>query len=186
MSLRAPRSVAARCLCTELLLQRLGLEAEGEDDVATREAIRRAWAARLPDLGLDVDILPRERALLEAPVGTLDEDAKDDLLGRASAGLVLLWALGRLEQRPGAAAVDELESLLTEHGLLGDGSIKEARAAADGAELRDASELEDAAAAYERARGKSREADTPEKVFADVAGEQLEWVLDDAATLDEE
>ena len=140
-------AVARRLLCLEVLFQRLGLE-EAEDDIAAREKARAAWAGRLDDLGIAGDFVADERSFLEQPVGRLSEDDLDDLEGRVSGALVLLWALGRLDQKPTFAMVTELEDHLEANGLLGDGSIKQAKAAAETATLRPADELDAALGAY--------------------------------------
>lgn len=170
--------VARRSLCLELLLQRLGLEIDTEDPVEERERVRAIWLARLGDLGLAEMILADERALLERPVGQLSEDQLDDLHGRASGALVLLWALGRLPSRPTFAAVSDMESLLAEHGLLGSGSISKAKEAVASASLRPETELSDALAAYTRTRGKAREPSDPDQIYAGIGAHHLEWIID--------
>jgi hypothetical protein len=178
MPQRDALDVARRCLCLELLLQRYGLEADTDDPAEAREEVRRKWVARIADLELDEALLASERALLERPVGTLTDDDLDDLHGRASGSLVLLWALDRLATRPTFAAVDDIADLAAEHGLLGSGSISKARETARAARLRELAELEDASSAYARARGKAREPSDPEKIVAGLAAHHLDWVLD--------
>ena len=170
--------VARRSICLELLLQRLGLETDTEDAPAERERVRLMWLSRLGDLGLEQVIVADERGLLERPVGQLSEDELDDLHGRASGALVLLWALGRLTSRPTFATVEEMESILAEHGLLGTGSIARAKEAAASASLRPEVELRDALSAYARTRGKAREPSDPEQIYAGVGAHHLEWILD--------
>lgn len=177
--------VARRCLCLELLLQRLGLETDTEDPVAERDEVRRSWLGRLGDLGVDAAILPQERTFLERPVGTLSEDEIDDLDGRASGALVFLWALGRLEARPSFAAVEDIATLAAEHGLLGSGSISRAKETIAVARLRPDSELDEALSAYARTRGKAREPSEPEKIVAGIAAHHLEWVLDREAPFED-
>lgn len=178
-------TVARRLLCLELLFQRLGLE-EAEDDIAAREKARAAWAGRLDDLGIAGEFVADERSFLEQPVGRLSEDDLGDLEGRVSGALVLLWALGRLEQRPTFAMVTELEDHLEAHGLLGDGSIKQAKAAADGAKLRPADELDAALGTYLKTRGKAKEIADPEKIVAAVGAHHLTWILDDDMAFDDD
>lgn len=178
MQPKDPVDVARRCLCLELLLQRLGLETDSSDPEGERDDVRRRWLARLGDLALEPVLLPDERALLERPVGQLSEDDVDDLHGRVSGSLVLLWALGRIATRPTFAAVSELESIVAEHGLLGTGSIARANETVASAALRPAEELREALAAYTRTRGKAREPSEPEKIVAGVGAHHLEWVLD--------
>jgi hypothetical protein len=178
MEQRDGSEVARRCVCLELLLQRLGLETDTEEPAARRDEVRRMWLSRLADLGVEDDIEDDERALLSRPVGELSEDELDDLHGRASGALVLLWALGRLPTRPTFASVDNMEEILSEHGLLGDGSIKAAKAAMAGARLRPAGEIDEARAAYERTRGKAKEPTEPEKIVAGVAAHHLAWIQD--------
>jgi hypothetical protein len=123
---------------------------------------------------------------LERPVGTLSEDDLDDVHGRASGALVLLWALGRLDARPSIATFDALAETLGEHGLLGDGSIPRARQAAESAQLRPHDEIDAARGAYQRTRGKARNVDDPERVFAEVAAHHLAWTLDEAMEFDDD
>lgn len=180
---RLPLDVARRCLCLELLFQRYLLEIDAGDSLPERERARTMWLSRDGDLGV-VDVLTaQERALLARPVGELSEDDLDELHGRATGAAVLTWALGRAPERPTFAKV---EVILAEHGLLGDGSIARARAAAEGATLRSEAELDEALAAYLRLRGKAREIDDPERVFAGVAAHDLTWVLDDAMAFDDD
>lgn len=180
MDPRDAQEVARRSLCLELLLQRLGLETDDEDPAAEREKVRAAWAGRLAALGVEDALLPEERAFLDRPVGELSEDDLDDLHGRATGALVLLWALGKLETRPNAASVDAIAELLGEHGLLGDGSISRAKDAVAGAKLRDLPAVDEARIAYERTRGKAKEPTEAEKIFAGVGAHHLAWVLDRA------
>lgn len=185
MATKDPALVARRCLCLELLAQRLVLETDDDEPVADRERARTMWLSRLGDLGVDDELADDERTLLERPVGELSEDELDDLDGRASVALVLAWALGRLEQRPSFASTNALADTLADHGLLGDGSIARAKAAAESARLRPDAEIEAARSAYERTRGKAREVTDPEKIFAEIAAHHLEWVLDDTIDLEE-
>lgn len=177
--------VARRLLCLELLFQRLGLE-EAEDEKEAREKARGAWVSRIDDLGIASELLADERAMLEKPVGDLSEDDLDDLEGRVSGALVLLWALGRLDARPTFAAVTELETHLAERGLLGDGSVKAAKAAAESAKLRSADELDGALGTYLKVRGKAKEIDDPEKIVAAVGAHHLTWILEDEMGFDED
>lgn len=185
---RAAIEVARRCICLELLFQRERLETDTEDPVADREEARSAWASRLGTGGLAIDaaLLADERALLERPVGGLSEDELDDVHGRAVGALVLLWALGRIEARPSSGSVDELEAALASAGLLGDGSVSRARAAAEAARLRPVAELEEARRAYLRTRGKARKIEDPARIFAGIAAHHLAWVLDPEMSFDED
>jgi hypothetical protein len=176
--------VARRCLCLELLHQRLTLEAD-EDPIPERDEARRAWLSRLGDLGVVETLLPNERALLERPAGELTEDELDDIDGRAAGAVVLLWALGRVSTRPTFAAVADLASTLADHGLLGDGSIARAKAAVLDASLRSEDELRAALSTYDRTRGRAREVTDPEKIVALIAVHHLEWILDSGMRFDE-
>jgi hypothetical protein len=177
-------AVARRCLCLELLHQRLGLETDTDASLPEREAVRAAWQSRLAALGVDDVLLEEERALLARPVGTLDEDDLDDLEGRATGALVFLWALGLTETRPRFTASLELETVLAEKGFLGDGSIARANEATARAKLRDERELQEALASSERLRGKAKDPTEPDKIMAGVAAHHLAWVLDDDAAFD--
>lgn len=183
MNARTAVDVARRCLCLELLFQRYVLEIDPDASVAEREEARRAWMAREADLGVEGAFSADERAVLDRHVGELDDDALDDLFGRATGAAVLVWALGRAPERP---ALRTVEPIVAEHGLLGDGSVTRARAAADGASLRDEAALDDALAAYLRLRGKAREVDDPERIFAGVAAHHLTWILDAEMSFDDD
>jgi hypothetical protein len=183
MAPRPAASVARRCLCLELLFQRYVLETDAEAPVAEREDARRTWLSRDGDLGVAEALTGEERALLERAIGELSEDDLDDLHGRAIGAAVLAWAIGRAPSRPTLAKVEEI---VAEHGLLGDGSIKRARAAAEAATLRSEAELDEALGAYLRVRGKAREVDDPERIFAGVAAHHLTWVLGDTMSFDDD
>jgi hypothetical protein len=172
-------------VCLELLHQRFVLETD-DDDLAERDETRAMWLGYREKLGVSDDLLPAENMLLERACGTLDDDALDDLHGRATGALVLLWALGRLPARPSFADVEELDARLADSGLLGDGSVARAKAAVDAASLRPVEELARARAAYEKARGKAREVDDPNRVYAEVAAHQLAWIEDEDVSFDDE
>jgi hypothetical protein len=178
-------AVARRLLCLELLSQRLGLE-EADDDKDARERARAAWASRVDELGVASELLEDERSFLERPIGALSEEDLDDLEGRVSGALVLLWALGRLDSRPTFATITDLEEHLSAHGLLGDGSVKKAKATAEAARLRSPEELDAALGAYLKTRGKAREIVDPEKIVAAVGAHHLTWILDDEMRFDED
>jgi hypothetical protein len=175
--------VARRCLCLELLFQRYALETDDGAPTDERERARTMWLARAGDLGVGEALSTEERALLERPVETLSEDDLDDLYGRAAGSAVLLWAIGRIAERPTLASV---EDAVAEHGLLGDGSIGAARAAAEESALRPEAELDAALASYRRLRGKAREVEDPERSFAGVAAHHLTWLLDEAMSFEDD
>ncbi|MBX3232130.1 MAG: DUF4272 domain-containing protein [Labilithrix sp.] len=180
---RNATDVARRCLCLELLAQRSLLESDEEEPLAGREAARAQWSSRIADLGVADTLSSEERALLDAPVGALSEDERDDLDGRSAGAAVLLWALGRAPQRPTFALADDV---IAEHGLLGDGSISAARAAAEGATLRAASELDAAIASYRRARGKAKDPSDAEQIYAGIGAHHLEWIVDASMSFDDD
>lgn len=182
---RPPLEVARRCLCLELMHQRYVLEMD-EDAAPERERTRALWASRVTDLGIADSLLEEERALLDRPVGSLDEDALDDVHGRATGALVLLWALGRLSTRPSFESVEGMDDVLSESGLLGDGSIAKARTGAETATLRAAEELDTARGAYLKTRGKAKEVTDPNRIFAEVAAHHLEWALDPEMAFDDD
>jgi hypothetical protein len=175
--------VARRCIVLELLAQRSVLETDAEVPEVEREKARASWCGREVDLGVRGDVAPGERTWLDRPVGKLSDDDLDDVHGRGLGAAVLLWALGRATERPAFANV---EDVLADHGLLGDGSVAKARAAAEGATLRATAELEEAFAAYARVRGKAKEIDDPERIFAGIAAHHLAWVLDAAMGFDDD
>jgi hypothetical protein len=176
MALKNATDVAKRCLCLELLLQRLGLEIDEEDPVAERDAVRRAWVSRLGQLGLEEAILTDERALLERSVGELSETECDDIEGRVIGALVLLWSVSRLGGRPTAAILGVATRLMAEHGVLGDGSIPEAKATIGNVQLRAESELQEALAAYSAQRA-AVDAGDQEHMVAAIGEQTLSWVL---------
>lgn len=175
--------VARRCIVLELLAQRSVLETDEEVPVAEREKARASWCTREADLGVNAHVAPDERAWLDRPVGQLGEDDLDDVHGRGLGAGVLLWALGRVTERPTFANV---EVVLAEHGLLGDGAVAKARAAAEAATLLPESELDAALATYARVRGKAKEVDDPERIFAGVAAHHLTWILDPEMDFDDD
>ncbi len=175
--------VARRCLVLELLSQREVLEADEETPLADREKGRAAWVAREADLGVASVVTAEERALLDKPVGALTEEDRDDAHGRGLGATVLLWALGRATARPTFA---DAEDMIADHGLLGDGSVAKARASAESATLRSEKELDEALGAYLRLRGKAKEVDDPERLFAGLAAHHLTWVMDDAMGFDDD
>jgi hypothetical protein len=180
MASKDASQVAKRCLCLELLIQRVGLEVDDEDSPEARDGIRHAWVSRIPDLGLSEAFLAEERAVLERTVGDLDEDEVDELQGQASAALVLLWALGRLTDPPTVDSVIELPDLIAEHGVLGDGSISGAKTAIANAKLRPDAELRAQLALYAAQQGdpKGDRALEPAEVVAVLAVHALSWVVD--------
>jgi hypothetical protein len=180
---KSAASVARRCVVLELLAQREVLETDAEVPEADREKARVAWCGREADLGVQAEITAEERALLDRPVGSLSEDELDDVHGRGLGAAILLWALGRVESRPTFASAEIANG---EHGLLGDGSVAKARAASEGAALRSEAELDEACGAYVRLRGKARETDDPERVFAGIAAHHLTWILDDDMDFDDD
>lgn len=175
--------VARRCLILELLAQRTVLETEADEPAEERERARSAWRSREADLGIASALAEGERALLDRPVGALTEDELDDAHGRGLGAAVLLWALGRAPSRPTFAGA---EAIIADNGLLGDGSVARARASSEAATLRPERELDLALSAYLRLRGKAREVDEPERVFAGIAAHHLGWVLDPEMGFDDD
>lgn len=176
--------VAKRCLCFELLWQRLGLEIDEDDSAEARDEVRKKWLARTADLGLSDVLLAEERALLERQVGSLSEDDLDDLQGRATAGLFLLWALGRLSARPSVESFHDAPDIIAEHGLLGDGSISGANRAVASAGLRPTEELREALVAYGAKQPAPGADGTAEEVVAALGTHALAWVVDRAMKYD--
>ena len=171
---RDATDVAKRCLCIELLLQRLGLEIDEDDPVAERDAVRNAWLSRLGQLGIDQALVADERALLERKVGELTEAECDDIEGRVIHGLALLWALGRIPAPPAAEMLGEATAIVAEHGILGDGSIPGAKAALASAKLRQDAELTAALADAAKAKDDSF-LGGPKYMVASIVVEALAW-----------
>ena len=179
MAQKDPPDVAKRCLCLELLLQRLGLEIDDDDPVEERETVRVAWLSRVGDLALEELLLPEERAFLERPVGELTEEETDDIEGRVICALVLLWAMRRLGARPSAAMLGDATRLISEYGVLGDGSISTANATARSTTLRPESELREELATYTRTQGDGRGEGEgqEEQMVSMLAVQTLSWML---------
>ena len=173
--MKAPGLVAARCLGLELLAQRLALETDEESALAERETARKAWAGRTQDFG--ADLFEEEEALMQKTVGSLGDDDHDVLEDAAEAAPVLLWALGRTEARPTFETL--AAEVLEQSGILGDGSASVARKTVAEAKLRDEREIGEGEAAYRNRRGKAKDTDDPEKIFAEVAAHYLTWVLEE-------
>ena len=161
----------------ELLLQRLGLESDEDDPEEEREEVRIAWLARITDLGLEGALLAEERAFLELAVGAMNEEQVDDVEGRVICGLVLLWALRRIGERPSAKMLGDATRLITEYGILSGGSISGANATAASVELRPEGELREAHASY---IAKHADGD-PEQMVSVLASQTLEWILESSA-----
>jgi hypothetical protein len=182
MATKNAPDVAKRSLCLELLLQRVGLELDEEDHVDKRDAFRLAWVSRLGDLGLEEALLPDERELLTRTVDELTQEEVDDIEGRVISAVVLLWALRRVASLPIAETLGDAADVVADSGVLGDGSVSGARATVANATLRPESELREALASAERARGDVRVAMTPEQMVASITVQALAWVIDpDAA-----
>lgn len=178
MALKDAPDVAKRCMCLELLLQRLGLEIDEDDSVEELETVRLAWLSRVGDLGLDGVLLADERGFLERPTGELTDEETDELEGRVICALVLLWALKRLGTRPSGAMLGDATRLITEYGILGDGSIPKAKAAAESVSLRPEAALREALADYTRVQGDGSGEGSPDQMVAVLAAHTLSWVLD--------
>lgn len=176
MPARSASDVARRCLCIELLLQRLGLELDEEDALEERDAVRRAWVSRLGQLGIEEAFFPDERALLERPMDKLTDEECDLIERRVIGGLAFLWALGRIPAPPDAAMLGEATALFGEHGVLGDGSISGAKAAVESARLRADTELEEALASYQKTKDNSF-LGGPEHMVAALVVQALSWTF---------
>lgn len=175
MAARSASDVAKRCLCIELLLQRLGLELDEEDPVEERDAVRRAWVSRLGQLGIEEALFADERALLDRPMDKLTEEECDQIERRVIGGLAFLWALGRIPAPPTPEMLGEATALFGEHGVLGDGSISGAKAAVDGAKLRADAELTDALGTYAKTKDESF-LGGPQHMVAALVVQALSWV----------
>lgn len=182
MATKNASEVAKRSLCIELLLQRLGLELDDDDPVNKRDAFRKAWVSRLGDLDLEQALLADERAFLMRPVDELTQEDVDDIEGRVISALVLLWALGRIDSLPSAGLLGDATDVVADSGVLGDGSVSGARDTIAKATLRPESDLRDALADAERARGDVSQAMTPEQMVLGITVHALGWVVDPAAS----
>ncbi len=176
---RDASDVAKRCLCIELLLQRLGLEIDEDDPVVERDAVRLAWLSRLGQLGIDQTFIADERSLLERPVGELTEAECDAIEGRVISGLALLWTIGRIPALPDADSLGEATAIVAEHGVLGDGSIPAAKATVAGAKLRPGAELATARTGAAKTKDDSF-LGSHKYMVASLVVEALAWVSETA------
>jgi len=182
MAARSASDVARRCLCVELLLQRLGLELDEEDALEERDAVRRAWVSRLGQLGIEEVFSPEERALLERPMDKLTDEECDSIERRVIGGLAFLWALGRIDAPPSASMLGDATALFGEHGVLGDGSISGAKAAVESAKLRSDDELTEALATATKTKDNSF-LGGPDHMVAALVVQALSWTFgNDAGT----
>jgi|GEM_PF-3115186 len=138
---RSAQAVANRSLCLELVTQRIGLELDDQEPVDRRDAFRKAWVARLNDLGIVHEILEHEDQLLLRPVDELTQDEVDDAEASIVAAAVLLWALGRSPTLPTAESLPHVPDTVTDHGVLGSGSVSIARSNGAQACLRPEAEI---------------------------------------------
>ncbi len=177
MGTRNASDVAKRGLCLELLLQRLGLELDEEDHVDKRDAFRKAWVSRLGDLEVEHALRPDERELLLRSIDQLTQEEVSDIEGRVIEATVILWALGRVPALPTVETFGDAAEIVTESGVLGDGSVAIARSTVAASKLRDESELRGSFLTAEQAVGDVRHAMTSEQMIAEITVRALGWVL---------
>lgn len=113
----SPQRVARRALVLASVVERGWLE---EEPTEFSEAARATLLAWLTATGLEGELEPQERALLEAPVGGAEPGLAAQATWRAEGLAVLAWALGRLalpghdEPADARKAVDSVEWLRDE------------------------------------------------------------------------
>lgn len=142
-SRRTAAQVAARCVCVEMVIERIALEQAceaGQMKLDELEATRTNLLEVVTFLGLDDELTKDERAALERKGGTLDDSEE---LSIVFADLpYLLWMLGRI---PRLFSVADLEAQLPEiieRGLFRTGDRHDIKKAMDRATLRPAEEID--------------------------------------------
>jgi len=110
--MRSVDEVVKRCVCVEIVCQRLALEQQaGEVDDA--DVMRRDLIATADKLDVADSMTKAEKAVLEAPIGSLDleDDGFSTFFADAT---VLLWCLNRIKTLPTVAelATETLNDVL--------------------------------------------------------------------------
>src|SRR5580700_4498340 len=101
--MRSVEEVVKRCVCVEIVCQRLALEQQA-GDVDDAEKLREDLALTADKLDVSGVMTKAETAIVEAAVGTLDLEDEGFSTFFADAA-VLLWCLKRVDELP---TVDEL------------------------------------------------------------------------------
>ncbi len=138
--MRSVEEVVKRCVCVEIVCQRLALEQQA-GDVDDAEKLRADLALTAEKLDVTGAMMKAEKAVLEAAVGTLnlEDDGFSTFFADAA---VLLWCLKRIDELPTVAelATETLNDVLASgFWSLGGKTILQAM---HDATLRDRAELE--------------------------------------------
>lgn len=136
--MRSSHDVAKRCLCLELVAQRIALEHQAEELGADAATLHEGLLAAVDELALEASFFGSELPLLHARLGAADLD--DPTLDAAFADLaILLWCLGRIEELPTVEQLmgDEISDVLGAGYLAtAEGDLEAVEAALKNATLR--------------------------------------------------
>jgi hypothetical protein len=139
--MRSVQDVVKRCVCVEIVCQRLALEQQSEE-VEDAEKMRADLVTSADKLDVLDAMTSTETAVLQAPLGSLDLEDEAFSMFFADAA-VLLWCLNRIEALPTVAelASETLNDVLAAgFWSLGGSEILQAMYVA---ELRDLSDLQE-------------------------------------------
>lgn len=114
--------VARRALCLSAVIARGFLESDAPSDAEQHRAGLLSW---LEEHDLLDELEPEERALLEAPMGSLALQAVVDATWRSEGLAVLGWALG-LADLPAHDEMVDVAALTSDLGFLDDASVLDA------------------------------------------------------------
>jgi hypothetical protein len=136
--MRSSQDVAKRCLCLELVAQRIALEHQAEELGPDAATLHEGLLAAVDELALEPSFFGTELPLLRARLGTADLD--DPTLDAAFADLaILLWCLGRIEALPTVEQLmgEEISEVLSAGYLASaEGDLEAVEAALRNAKLR--------------------------------------------------
>jgi hypothetical protein len=142
--MRTSQEVARRCLCLELVSQRVAIEHQAPDLGDDAASLHEGLMTTVSELGLEASFHGTELEHLRATIGALDMD--DPTLDVALADLaILLWCLGRIEQLPTVEQLmsDALDEVLAAGFLArAEGDLEAVAVALGEAKLRPTAELE--------------------------------------------
>jgi hypothetical protein len=168
--MRSVQEVVKRCVCIEIVCQRLALEQQVEE-IKGADKMRADLVTSAEKLNVLDSMFQEERAILDAPLGTLDLEDEGFSVFFADAA-VLLWCLGRIKTLPvvGDLETDVLNDVLAAgFWSLGGSEILQAMYLA---ELRDQAELKRMLSRVSKAV-KARDTDSPPFTVLYV----IPWIL---------
>jgi hypothetical protein len=167
---RSVQEVVKRCVCVEIVCQRLALEQQAEE-IKNADQMRADLLTSAEKLDVLDSMFEAERAILDAPLASLDLEDEGFSVFFADAA-VLLWCLGRIKTLPvvGELETDVLNDVLaTGFWSLGGGEILQAMYLA---KLRDPVELKQMLSRVSKAV-KARDTDSPPFTVLYV----IPWIL---------